>query len=134
MPEKTIFDQGTVFNNKFLKALYQRLGIDPHFSSTYHPQSNRQTKWLNPTLEHFLQAYASVTQNSWVKWLPMAQFAYNNAVHSSTEKSPLKALNRWEPTLTPSKVPVNVPKAEDLANTMEQQWVQIASALQQSKE
>jgi hypothetical protein len=39
-----------------------------------------------------------------------------------------------EPTLTPSKVPVNVPEAEDLANTMEQQWVEIALALQQSKE
>ncbi|QRW25068.1 Retrotransposable element Tf2 protein [Rhizoctonia solani] len=36
MPKKTISEQGRVFNNKFLKALYQRLGIDPHFSSAYH--------------------------------------------------------------------------------------------------
>ncbi|CCO36088.1 hypothetical protein RSOLAG1IB_11825 [Rhizoctonia solani AG-1 IB] len=119
MPEKTISDRGTVFNNKFLKALYQRLGIDPHFLSAYHPQSNGQTEQLNPTLEHFLRAYASVNQNDWVKWLPMAQFAYNNAVHSATGKSPFKALYGWEPTLTPSSVPVNVPEAEDLANTME---------------
>ncbi|CCO35166.1 Retrotransposable element Tf2 155 kDa protein type 1 [Rhizoctonia solani AG-1 IB] len=134
MPEKTISDRGTVFNNKFLRALYQRLGIDPHFSSAYHPQSNGQTERLNPTLEHFLRAYASVNQNDWVKWLPMAQFAYNNAVHSATGKSPFKALYGWEPTLTPSSVPVNVPEAEDLANTMEKQWQEIASALRQSKD
>ncbi|CEL53165.1 Retrotransposable element Tf2 155 kDa protein type 1 OS=Schizosaccharomyces pombe (strain 972 / ATCC 24843) GN=Tf2-1 PE=4 SV=1 [Rhizoctonia solani AG-1 IB] len=134
MPEKTISDRGTVFNNKFLKALYQRLGIDPHFSLAYHPQSDGQTERLNPTLEHFLRAYASINQNDWVKWLPMAQFAYNNAVHSSTGKSPFKALYGWEPTLTPSNVPVNVPKAEDLANLMEKQWQEIASALRQSKD
>ncbi|CCO30490.1 Retrotransposable element Tf2 155 kDa protein type 1 [Rhizoctonia solani AG-1 IB] len=134
MPEKTVSDRGTVFNNKFLKALYQRLGIDPHFSSAYHPQSDGQTERLNPTLEHFLRAYASVNQNDWVKWLPMAQFAYNNAVHSSTGKSPFKALYGWEPALTPSNVPVNVPEAEDLANTMEKQWHEIASALRQSKD
>ncbi|CCO31913.1 Retrotransposable element Tf2 155 kDa protein type 2 [Rhizoctonia solani AG-1 IB] len=134
MPEKTISDRGTVFNNKFLKALYQRLGIDLHFSSAYHPQSDGQTERLNPTLEHFLCTYTSINQNDWVKWLPMAQFACNNAVHSSTRKSPFKALYGWEPTLTPSKVPVNVPEAEDLANTMEKQWQEITLALRQSKD
>ncbi|CEL59125.1 hypothetical protein RSOLAG1IB_12258 [Rhizoctonia solani AG-1 IB] len=44
MPEKTISDRGTVLNNKFLRALYQRLGIDLHFSSAYHPQSDSQTE------------------------------------------------------------------------------------------
>ncbi|QRW27793.1 Retrotransposable element Tf2 protein [Rhizoctonia solani] len=54
MPKKTISDQGRVFNNKFLKALYQRLGIDPHFSLAYHLQSNGQTERINPTVKHFL--------------------------------------------------------------------------------
>ncbi|KAF8671913.1 Chromo (CHRromatin Organization MOdifier) domain [Rhizoctonia solani] len=133
MPKKTISDQGRVFNNKFLKALYQRLGIDPHFSSAYHPQSDGQTEWVNPSVEHFLQAYAGINQRNWVKWLPMAEFAYNNAVHSATGKSPFKALHRWEPTLTPSNVPTDVPKANTLAQTMEAQWKEIEAALWQSK-
>ncbi|QRW15687.1 Retrotransposable element Tf2 protein [Rhizoctonia solani] len=77
MPEKTVSDHGCVFNNKFLRALYQRLGIDPHSSSTYHPQSNGQTEHVKPSVEHFLRAYSGINQRDWVKWLPMAEFAYN---------------------------------------------------------
>ncbi|KAF8754946.1 hypothetical protein RHS01_05436 [Rhizoctonia solani] len=133
MPKKTVSDRGRVFNNKFLKALYQRLGIDPHFSLAYHPQSNGQTERVNPTVEHFLRAYSGVNQKDWVKWLPMAEFAYNNAVHSSTGKSPFKALYGWEPSLTPSNVPTDVPEADNLATQMEEQWREIEAALRQSK-
>ncbi|QRW17775.1 Retrotransposon-derived protein PEG10 [Rhizoctonia solani] len=114
-------------------ALYQRLGIDPHFSLAYHPQSNGQTEQVNPTVEHFLWVYSGVNQKDWVKWLPMAEFAYNNTVHSSTGKSPFKALYGWEPSLTPSNVPTNVPEADNLATQMEAQWQEIESALRQSK-
>ncbi|QRW21158.1 Retrotransposable element Tf2 protein [Rhizoctonia solani] len=134
MPEKTILDRGRVFNNKFLKALYKRLGIDPHFSSAYHPQSNGQTERVNPSIKHFLRAYSGINQRDWTKWLPMAEFAYNNAVHSSTGKTPFKALYGWEPTLTPSNVPTDVPEADDLAQTMEAQWKEVESALRQSKQ
>ncbi|QRW18360.1 Retrotransposable element Tf2 protein [Rhizoctonia solani] len=116
MPEKTVLDRGRVFNNKFLKALYKCLGIDPHFSSAYHPQSNGQTE-----------------QRDWTRWLPMAEFAYNNAVHSSTGKTPFKALYGQEPTLTPSNVPTDIPEANDLAVTMEEQWKEVKAALRQSK-
>ncbi|KAF8748695.1 hypothetical protein RHS01_10654 [Rhizoctonia solani] len=134
MLEKTVLDRGRVFNNKFLRALYKRLGIDPHFSLAYHPQSDGQTEQVNPSIEHFLRAYSGVNQRDWTKWLPMAEFAYNNAVHSSMGKTPFKALYGWEPTLTPSNVPTDVPEADDLAQTMEAQWNKVESALRQSKQ
>ncbi|CEL63608.1 hypothetical protein RSOLAG1IB_10891 [Rhizoctonia solani AG-1 IB] len=43
------------------------------------------------------------------------------------------ALYSWQPTLTPSNVETNVPKANELADTIQQQWEEIALALQQSK-
>ncbi|QRW22971.1 hypothetical protein RhiXN_08007 [Rhizoctonia solani] len=125
MLEKTISDRGRVFNNNFLKALHKCLGIDPHFSLAYHPQSNRQTEQVNPSIEHFLRAYSGTNQKDWTKWLPMAKFAYNNALHSSTGKTPLKALYGWEPTLTPSNVPTHVPEADNLAKAMEAQWLEV---------
>ncbi|QRW24222.1 Retrotransposable element Tf2 protein [Rhizoctonia solani] len=106
------------------KQSWIHLGIDPHFSLAYHLQSNGQTEQVNPTVKHFLRAYSGTNQKDWVKWLPMAEFAYNNAVHSSTGKSPFKALYGWEPSLTPSNVPTNVPEADDM---------EIKAALRQSK-
>ncbi|QRW19741.1 Retrotransposable element Tf2 protein [Rhizoctonia solani] len=133
MPKKTVSDRGRVFNNKFLRALYKWLGIDPHCSSAYHPQSNGQTEQVNPSIEHFLRAYSGINQQDWTKWLPMAEFAYNNAIHSSTRKTLFKALYGWEPSLTPSNVPTDVPKANKLAQTMEAQWKEVEAALWQSK-
>ncbi|QRW22613.1 Retrotransposable element Tf2 protein [Rhizoctonia solani] len=116
MPKKTVLDCGRVFNNKFLRALYQHLGIDLHFSLAYHLQSN-----------------GKMEQKDWVKWLPMAEFAYNNAVHSSTGRYPFKALYGWEPSLTLSNVPTNVPEADNIAAQIEAQWQEIKAALWQSK-
>jgi hypothetical protein len=53
-PEKTVSDRGPVFNNKSIKALYERLGIKVHFSSAYHPQSDSQTECMNPGIKQFL--------------------------------------------------------------------------------
>ncbi|QRW21941.1 Retrotransposable element Tf2 protein [Rhizoctonia solani] len=133
MLEKTRMDRGRVFNNKFLRALYKQLGIDPHFSLAYHPQSNEQMEWVNPSIKHFLRAYSGINQRDWTRWLPMAKLVYNNAVHSSTGKTPFKVLYGWEPNLTPSNIPTDVPEADDLAQTMEAQWREVEAALQQSK-
>ncbi|KAF8755124.1 hypothetical protein RHS01_05741 [Rhizoctonia solani] len=127
----------------FLRHVWKRYGMpeknsigpwkDPHFSSAYHPQSDGQTERVNPTVEHFLRAYSGINQRDWVKWLPMAEFAYNNAVHSATGKTPFKALYGWEPALTPSNIPTDVPEADNLATQMEAQWREIEAALRQSK-
>ncbi|KAF8755911.1 hypothetical protein RHS01_04645 [Rhizoctonia solani] len=120
----------------FLRHVWKRYGMPKKttpFSLAYHPQSDGQTERVNPTVEHFLRAYSGTNQKDWVKWLPMAEFAYNNAVHSLTGKSPFKALYGWEPSLTPSNVPTDVPEADNLATQMEAQWREIESALRQSK-
>ncbi|QRW17561.1 Retrotransposable element Tf2 protein [Rhizoctonia solani] len=118
MPKKTGSDRGRVFNNKFLQALYKQLGIDLHFSLAYHPQSNGQMEQVNSSIEHFLRAYSGVNQRDWT---------------NSTGKTLFKALYGWEPTLTPSNVPMDVPEANNLAQTMETQWKEVELALWQSK-
>ncbi|CCO33709.1 Retrotransposable element Tf2 155 kDa protein type 3 [Rhizoctonia solani AG-1 IB] len=105
----------------------------PKLAEIFLNWSNGQTEHVNPTIKHFLRAYVSVNQSDWVKWLPMMEFAYNNATHSATSRSPFMALYGWQPTLTPSNVETNIPEANDLANTIEKQWEEIGAALRQSK-
>ena len=35
-------------------------------------------------------------QNNWIQWLPFAEFAYNNSVHSITHVFPFKAMYEWD--------------------------------------
>ena len=111
-PEKTVSDRGTVFNNKFLRHLYKRLGIKPLFSSAYHPETDGQTERVNQTVEHFLRSYVSHKQDDWVKWLPLAEFAYNNAKHSATGRSPFQVILGRDPVMSPSVVPSKSPEAD----------------------
>jgi hypothetical protein len=133
-PEKTISDRGPVFNNKYIKALYERLGIKAHFSSAYHPQSDGQTERMNPGIEQFLRAYAGMYQRDWAKWLPMAEFSYNNAIHSATGTSPFRCLYGRDPVMTPSKVVTEVPEANNMADTLQQIWDETSTALKLAKE
>src|ERR1700742_3486614 len=50
-------------------------------------------------MEQYLRAYTNYEQNNWVERLPLAQFAYNNAVHASTRVSPFYANYGYHPKL-----------------------------------
>ncbi len=44
MPQVVISDQGTIFVSKFMKDLYSLLQIKGNASTTFHPQTDGQTK------------------------------------------------------------------------------------------
>jgi hypothetical protein len=105
-----------------------------HFSSAYHPQSDGQTERMDPGIEQFLRAYAGMYQKDWVKWLPMAEFSYNNAIHSATGTSPFRCLYGRDPVMTPSKIATEVPEANNMADTLQQIWDETSTALKMAKE
>ncbi|KAF8755279.1 hypothetical protein RHS01_05375 [Rhizoctonia solani] len=134
LPIKTILDRGTTFTGKFLRALYQRLGIKPLFSSAYHLESDGQTERVNQFIEFYLCSYVAADHSDWATWLPLAEYAYNNAKHASTGKTPFELIYRKNPVMNPSNVPSNVPEADQLADTLANKWKEAKSALRMSKE
>ncbi|QRW25579.1 Retrotransposable element Tf2 protein [Rhizoctonia solani] len=134
LPVKTVSDCGTTFMGKFLRALYQRLGIKPAFSSAYHPESDGQTERVNQFIEFYLRSYVAADHSDWATWLPLAEYAYNNARHSATGKTPFELVYGRNPVMSPSNVPANVPEANHVANTLAQEWKEAESALQLTKE
>jgi len=61
-------------------------------SSAYHPQTAGQTERVNQILEDMLRACALSSKGSWVKWLPLAEFSYNNSYQESIKMAPFEAL------------------------------------------
>ncbi|KAF8761978.1 hypothetical protein RHS01_00172 [Rhizoctonia solani] len=134
LPVKTISDRGTTFTGKFLRALYQRLGVKPAFSSAYHPKSDGQTERVNQFIEFYLRSYVAADHLDWATWLPLAEYAYNNAKHAATGKTPFELVYGQNPVMNPSNIPANVPEADAVADTLAQEWREAESALRMSKE
>jgi hypothetical protein len=52
------------------------------------PQADRQTEHVNQELEQYLRVFVNERQDDWDELLPMAEFQYNNHVHSGTQQTP----------------------------------------------
>jgi len=61
-------------------------------SSAYHPQTSGQTERVNQILEDMLRACIISSKGSWEKWLPLAEFSYNNSYQASIKMAPFEAL------------------------------------------
>ena len=86
--QKVISNQGPQFVLRFMKELCSQLGIERNPSTAYHSQTDGQTERVNQELEQYLWLYCNYRQNNWVEWLSIAEFSYNNQIHSSTGQSP----------------------------------------------
>ena len=65
--------------------------------STYHPQTNGQTKVVNKCLETYLHYFISDKQNKWFQWFHLAEWWYNSTYHTSAKMTPFQALYGYEP-------------------------------------
>lgn len=87
-PVKVISDRGTQFASQFMQALHELLGSKAALSTAYHPQTDGQTERVNQDVEQFLRLFTNDKQDDWADWLAIAEFTYNNRVHSATKQSP----------------------------------------------
>ena len=88
--DSIITDRGSLFTSKFWSSLCYFLGIKRRLSTAFHPQTDGQTERQNSTMEAYLRAFVNWEQNDWVRLLPMAEFAYNNAKNASTGHTPFE--------------------------------------------
>jgi len=72
--------------SRFIKELCLQLGIERNPSTAYQP-SDRQMERINQELEQYLCIYCNYKQDNWAEWLSIAEFSYNNRLHSSTGQS-----------------------------------------------
>jgi hypothetical protein len=92
VPRTIISDRGPQFIACFWECLHKELGTNLVRSSAYHPQTSRQTERVNQILEDMLRACVISSKGSWEKWLPLAEFSYNNSYQESIQMAPFEAL------------------------------------------
>ena len=73
-----------------IKELNNLLEIQMKLSTAYYPQTDGQTERINQELEQYLRVFIDHRQEQWPDWLGMAEFAYNNKIHTATKNSLFK--------------------------------------------
>ena len=97
MPAGIILDRGSVFMSNYWSEICYDFNIKRQLNTAFHLQTDRQTECQNQTLEHYLRVYCSDDQSNWAMLLPLAEYVYNNASHSSTGCSPFYAMYGYNP-------------------------------------
>ena len=71
-----------------MKELYRLLGVKLATTTAYHPQGDGEMERVNQELEQFLRLFINQRQDDWDELLPIAEFQYNNHIHSTTQNVP----------------------------------------------
>ncbi|CAI5716266.1 unnamed protein product [Peronospora farinosa] len=127
LPESIVSDRDPRFTSAFWAELFQLLGTRLLMSRAAHPETDVQTERVNRVLEDVLRSYAT-SFSSWSSFLPLAEFAINNAVHASTGLTPFSLttrgilafqrclLSQLQNTLFPSLVAADAPNTGNFVN------------------
>lgn len=83
--KEVISNRGSLFVSQFTGELSN---IKITASTAFHPQTDGQTECINQEVEQYLRIFVNQCQDDWYDWLSMAEFTYNDRVHSSTQTSP----------------------------------------------
>ena len=97
MPKSIVSDRGPKFTSKFWQALFENLGTQLKFSTSFYPQTDRQSEVTNRTILDLLKSYVHDNHKNWEKYLPLMEFSYKNTISSSTNKAPFEIVYRKSP-------------------------------------
>jgi len=135
-PRKVMSDHGPQFIAAFMKELYRLLGIEAATSTAYHPQTDRQTERVNQELEQYLRIFVGERQDNWYTLLPLAEFSYNNHIHSSTQQTPFLLDTSQHPRMgfEPHQPPSRFEVVNEFMDQMKDTLEEAKSALAKAKD
>src|SRR5258708_5255223 len=85
---------------------------------------------VNQEIKAYLWVFMSHHQDDWADWLPLAEFAYNNRVHSTTHHTPFELDSGQHPQMGSEPTWSSaVEAADDFAQQMSQMQDEAKAAL-----
>jgi len=97
VPKSIVSDRGSQFTSLLWQEFCTALQIKRRLSTAFHPQTDGQTERQNQTLETNLRIFCNENQDNWAQLLPLAEFAYNNSIHSVTQETPFYLMYGFHP-------------------------------------
>jgi hypothetical protein len=95
-----VSDRDPRFTGRFWRQVCDLVGTRQNLSTAFHPETDGQTERVNRVIGEYLRSFVNERQDDWDLLLPMAEFALNNSVHSSSGFTPFY-LNSGQHPLNP---------------------------------
>ena len=92
IPISIISNRNPRFTSRFWGKLQETLGTRLNFSTTFHPQTDGQSKRVIQILEDMLRNCVIHYEGSWDRHIPLVEFVYNNSFQSSIGMAAYEAL------------------------------------------
>ena len=92
VPSAIVSDKDSHFNLRFWYSLLKEMGMELKFGTIFHPQTEGQSGRTNQILEDMLWACVLKFKGSWIQYLPLIEFAYNNSYQETIGMPPCEAL------------------------------------------
>ena len=135
LPHSITSDRGPQFAAQVMQEINKALSISTKLSTSFHPQTDGQTKIVNKEVQKFLWIYCFEKQDQWANWLPIAQFSINSKKHALIKVAPFKATQSYTLCMGIKPLPVNkAPAARDFTSEMEGTLESVRENLEKAKE
>ena len=120
-PVRIHSDQGKEFHNKIWHQLCDRLQITKTVTPAYNPNSNLIERF-HRTLNTIMRTHLAREDAGWARFLPMATFAFNTKVNTTTGMTPFEA---WMGR--PAKLPIDL-----VIPTPDNKWANAEAYIQET--
>ncbi|GJS98063.1 reverse transcriptase domain-containing protein [Tanacetum coccineum] len=90
VPKALISNRGTQFCNSQLEKALHKYGVTHKLSTSYHPQTNRQTEVTNRAIKRILERSVGYNLKNWSKKLDDALWAFRHAYKTPTGCTPFR--------------------------------------------
>ena len=124
MPQKIVSDRGSQWNSTFFQEICRLAGVQLSLSTSHHPQTNGLVERTNEVVETALRHYVSASYDDWSDYLPLIEFALNNAYHKALGGTPFE-LNRV--TLPKNPFEVLLKSEGDLPRSSNTRWMGLST-------
>ena len=91
IPEEILSDRGPQFDSQVWHDIWNILGARVKLAAPQHPQTDGQSERSIRTFIQLMRAYTESQRDQWEIFLPIFEFAMNNAVSTSTGITPFFA-------------------------------------------